>query len=66
MVGIWPKIDEHPDAKGKSLSLFADGPVFAQYRYSALITDMDLRAAELWRLYRGRADCEESYQGTEI
>ena len=25
---------------------------------SALITDMDLPATELWRLYRGRADCE--------
>lgn len=40
------------------MSLFADDPVFAQYRYSALVTDMNLPAAELWRLYRGRADCE--------
>lgn len=58
VVGIRQKIDERPDAKGKPLSLFADDPVFAQYRYSALVTDMDLPAAELWRLYRGRADCE--------
>ena len=42
VVGIRQKIDERPDAKGKPLSLFADDPVFAQYRYSALVTDMDL------------------------
>jgi IS4 transposase len=57
-VGIRQKIDARPDAKGKQLSLFADDPVFARYRYSALVTDMDLPAAALWRLYRGRADCE--------
>jgi hypothetical protein len=46
------------DAKGKQLSLFADDPVFARYRYSALVTDMGFPAPALWRLYRGRADCE--------
>ena len=44
--------------KDKQLSLFADDTVFSQYRYSVIVTDMDLPAAELWRLYRGRADCE--------
>ena len=58
VVGIRQKIDERPEAKGKQLSLFADDPVFSRYRYSALVTDMDLPAAELWRMYRGRADCE--------
>ncbi|WP_090578131.1 transposase [Nitrosomonas sp. Nm58] len=58
VVGIRQKIDERPDAKDKTLSLFADDLVFACYRYSALVTDMNLPAAELWRLYRGRADCE--------
>lgn len=58
VVAIRQQIDERSDAKGKPLSLFADDPVFAQYRYSAIVTDMDLPAAELWRLYRGRADCE--------
>lgn len=33
-------------------------PHFAQYRYSVLVTDMDLPATDLWRLYRARADCE--------
>lgn len=58
MIGIRQKIDEWPNGKDKTLSLFADDPVFAQYRYSALVTDMDSPAVELWRLYRGRADCE--------
>jgi hypothetical protein len=58
VVGIRQKIDECPDAKGKTLSLFADDPVFACYCYSVLVTDMNLPAAELWCLYRDRADCE--------
>ncbi len=58
VVGIRQKIDARADAKGKQLSLFADYPGFSCYRYSALVTDMDLSALELWRLYRGRADCE--------
>jgi len=58
VVGIRQKIDARADAKGKQLSLFADDPGFFCYRYSALVTDMDLSALELWRLYRGRADCE--------
>ena len=58
VVGIRQKIDERANAKGKQFSLFADDAVFSQYRYSVIVTDMDLPAAELWRLYRGRADCE--------
>lgn len=57
-MGIRQKIDERADAKGKQLSLFADDAAFSCYRYSALVTDMDLPAAELWRIYCGRADCE--------
>lgn len=29
-----------------------------QWRCSALTTDLDLPAVAVWRLYRGRADCE--------
>ncbi|SDZ06302.1 transposase [Nitrosomonas sp. Nm33] len=57
-MGIRQKIDKQPDVKGKTLSIFADDPVFAQYHYSALATDMDLPATELWRLYRSRTDSE--------
>ena len=29
-----------------------------KWRFSALVTDLDLPAESIWRLYRGRADCE--------
>ena len=58
VVGIRQHITRRPDAKGKTLSLFADDPTQGLYRYAALITDMHLPALEIWRIYRGRADCE--------
>ena len=45
-------------ARGKSLSLFAEDELIGQYRWSALVTDLNLPALDIWRLYRGRADCE--------
>lgn len=45
-------------ARGKNLSLFAEDELIGQYRWSALVTDLSLPALEIWRLYRGRADCE--------
>ncbi len=44
--------------KARALSLFADDPVIGKYRFSALVSDMDLPAEVVWRTYRGRADCE--------
>lgn len=58
VVGIRQHITRRPEAKGKTLSLFADDPIQGSYRYGALITDMDLPSLEIWRIYRGRADCE--------
>jgi hypothetical protein len=43
---------------GKSLSLFKDDEDFLGWRYAAMTTDLGLAAIEIWRLYRGRADCE--------
>ena len=43
---------------GKTLSLFADDPALQGWRYGAILTDSSLPAVEAWRLYRGRADCE--------
>lgn len=43
---------------GKTLSLFADDPDLQGWRYGAMLTDLGLPALEVWRLYRGRADCE--------
>ena len=45
-------------APGKTLSLFADDPDIQGWRYGAFVTSLDLPVAEVWRIYRGRADCE--------
>lgn len=58
MVGIRQHIRHRASAKGKTLSLFADDPAQGVYRYGALITDLALPAQQIWRTYRGRADCE--------
>jgi hypothetical protein len=57
-IGIRQHIEQRPQAKGKTLNLFADDPVIGKYRFSALTTDLNLPAAVIWRMYRGRADCE--------
>ena len=58
VVGIRQHIDQRVAPKGKTLNLFADDPVIGKWRFSALVTDLDLPAEAIWRLYRGRADCE--------
>ena len=45
-------------AAGKTLSLFADDADLQGWRYGAMLTDLTLTALDVWRLYRGRADCE--------
>lgn len=45
-------------APGKTLSLFAGDPDIQGWRYGAMVTSLSLPAAEVWRSYRGRADCE--------
>jgi hypothetical protein len=58
VVGIRQHIEQRPAAKGKTLNLFADNPVIGKYRFSALVTDLELSAVIAWRIYRGRTDCE--------
>lgn len=58
IVGIRQHIKKRETAKGKTLSLFADDPQLGQYRFAALVTDLTLPPLEIWRCYRGRADCE--------
>lgn len=45
-------------AQGKMLSLFGDDPDAQGWRYGAFVTSLDLPMVEVWRTYRGRADCE--------
>lgn len=58
MVIVRQKIKERPQATGRTLSLFADDEIHRNYRYSAYITNLELSATEVWRLYRGRGDAE--------
>ena len=58
IIAIRQHIKQRANAKGKTLSLFADDEAIGQWRYSALVTDLNLPALQIWRLYRGRADCE--------
>jgi hypothetical protein len=46
------------NAPGKTLSLFADDPDIQGWRYGAMVTSLSLPTVEIWRSYRGRADCE--------
>ncbi len=46
------------NAPGKTLSLFADDPDIQGWRYGAMVTSLSLPPVEIWRSYRGRADCE--------
>jgi hypothetical protein len=45
-------------APGKTMSLFADDPDIQGCHYGAFVTSLELPMAEVWRTYRGRADCE--------
>ena len=58
MVIVRQRIKERPNAPGKQLSLFAEEEIHRNYRYSAYVTNLKLAPAEVWRLYRGRADAE--------
>ena len=58
VIGIRQHIDRRAAPKGKTLNLFADDPVMGKWRFSALVTDLDLSAEVIWRTYRGRVDCE--------
>jgi hypothetical protein len=52
------RIKDRPKAPGKQLGLFAVEEIYKNHRYSAYVTSMKLAPAEIWRLYRGRAEAE--------
>ena len=58
IVVVRQKIKDRPKAPGKQLALFAEEEIYKIYRYSAYVTNLNLPAAEIWRLYRGRGDAE--------
>ena len=58
MVAVRQKVAVRPQAPGKQLTLFEDDIEIKGYRYTCYTTSLDLPPAEVWRLYRGRANCE--------
>lgn len=58
IVIVRQKLQQRPKASGKTLSLFPEDELHRNYRYSAYITNQKYSATDVWRNYRGRADCE--------
>ncbi len=58
LVIVRQQVAVRKEATGKVLRLFEDDDVMAGYRHSCYITNLKLPTAEIWRLYRGRAVCE--------
>lgn len=58
MIIIRQAKSKNPKASGKQLRLFQEMFDYADYRYSALITNIELPSVEVWRLYRHRAEAE--------
>ena len=58
VVVVRQSIKVRAQAPGKTLRLFADDPEIQGWRYGAIVTSLELPALQIWRLYRGRADCE--------
>ena len=58
MIAVRQKIATRPQAIGKQLTLFPDELDVSGYRYSCYITSLKLSPADVWRLYRQRANCE--------
>lgn len=60
MIVVRQSVTERQRAKGKNLNLFAHDPAIQGWRYSAFVTNLTLPPLQVWRIYRGRADCENS------
>ena len=58
IVVVRQSVKVRAQAPGKTLKLFADDPDIQGWRYEAMVTSLELPALQVWRLYRGRADCE--------
>ena len=63
LIMVRQQLSKRPKATGKLLGLFEDDEVINGYRHSCYITNLTLPyltlpAAEIWRLYRQRATCE--------
>jgi len=55
---IRQEISKRPHSTGRVLRLFKEEGIYKKYRYSCLITNLDLPAEIVWGSYRMRADAE--------
>ena len=58
MIVVRQKVAKRPKAVGKQLTLFEENLEINGFRYTCYTTTLRLSAADIWRLYRGRANCE--------
>jgi hypothetical protein len=58
MIAVRQKVADRPQAPGKQLRIFEEDVELNGYRYTCYVTTLKLSAADVWRLYRGRANCE--------
>lgn len=58
MITVRQKVSKRPQAVGKQLSLFEEDYEINGYRYTCYVTTLTLSAADVWRLYRRRANWE--------
>lgn len=65
LIVVRQKLEDRPTAVGKTLNIFEGTQDYNRHRYSAYVTDLALSPAEVWRLYRGRADSENCIKETK-
>jgi hypothetical protein len=58
MIVVRQKVEQRPKAVGKQLTLFEDNSEINGFRYTCYISTLKISATDVWRLYRGRANCE--------
>ena len=51
-------VPKRPKATGRLLKLFKEESWYMQYRYSCVITSLNLPAEQVWNTYKQRADAE--------
>lgn len=58
IVMVRQKIEQKPEAAGRTLSLFPEDEIHRNYHYSAYFTNNEYAATDVWRMYRQRGDAE--------
>lgn len=63
VVVVRQRIDTRSNATGKMPSPLKEDQGLNHYRYAAYMTSVTFATTKVWRLYRGRADAENSVMG---